>query len=147
MSLKQTIELIEKVASSQPSVNMIVQNDVFKLNAIPHAQYGVFAWTQGNHGGSVERDTQSFAFTFFFVDRLMEDKSNMVDIQSVGVETLSNIIKTLDDLGVFANDYTFTTFNQRFTDECAGVFCNVTFNVALGYACDEEYEDRNIAVE
>ena len=146
MTLKQTIELVERVASTQPSINMIVGNDVFKLNAIPDARYGVFAWTQGNHTASVEGNTHRFAFTFFYVDRLTEDKSNMVEIQSTGIETLNNILLSLDEMGVFVNDYTFTTFNERFTDECAGVFVNVALDVPIASECGEDFPTREIDV-
>ena len=43
MTLKEAIKVIEVVASQQPSVNMIVENDVFRLNAKADARYGVFA--------------------------------------------------------------------------------------------------------
>ena len=33
MTLKEAIKVIEEVASRQPSINMIVENDVFRLNA------------------------------------------------------------------------------------------------------------------
>lgn len=142
MTLLQVIKAIESVASHQPSVNMVVQNDIFRLNACPDARYGVFGWTQGMHSTGVDSDMLAYSFTFFYIDRLTGDKGNQIEVQSVGIETLDNIIRQLDARGVYVNDrYTMQTFNQRFLDECAGVFCNVTLNVPASSMCPERFGD------
>lgn len=141
MTLSQLIRTIEKVAIAQPSINSIVQNDIFKMNSHPSLEYGVFAWTQGQHNGSVDGN-QSYSFSLFYVDRLTASKDNEVEVQSVGCETLRNILKTLsEEYDVDVNSYTLQTFNQRFTDECAGVFANVTLTVLPITNCSEEFDD------
>ena len=141
MTLLETIRSIESVASQQPPVNMIVRNDIFRLNAVPDARYGVFAWLQREHSGNVASSLITYAFTFFYVDRLTEDKSNQMEVQSVGIETLDNIIRTLDEKGIFVDaEYTFTAFNQQFVDECAGVMTNVRISVPVASACPEDFE-------
>ena len=143
MTLAQVIDIFEKVAMQQPSVNMIVRNDVFRINSSPSLKYGIFAWTQGQHTGNINGMT-TFSFTFFYVDRLKENQSNQIEIQSVGIQTLDNIIRQLDDLGIYSEmEYTFQVFNQRFPDECAGVFCNVNLSVPVGSVCPETFEDFN----
>ena len=142
MTLKDVIKAIEVVASHQPSIRMVVENDVFRLNSYADAKYGVFAWVQGQHSASVDASVINYTFTFFYVDRLKADKSNQVEIQSVGIQTLDNIIRKLDDLGLYAElTYTFQVFNQRFLDECAGVFCNVTLSVPVNSLCPEDFGD------
>lgn len=141
MTLAQVIHIIEEVALQQPSINMVVQNDVFRINSAPSLKYGVFVWTQGQHSGTIN-GMQSLSFSLFYVDRLKEDKSNQVEIQSVGCSTMGNILRTLDDYDIEVGNYTMQTFNQRFTDECAGVFCNVTLNVAHSFICAEDYSDK-----
>lgn len=141
MTLSQTIGLFEGVAKQQPSINMIVQNDVYRINSAPSLKYGVFAWTQGQHSGSINGMT-TFSFTFFYVDRLTEDKSNQIEIQSVGCETIGNILRLLDEHDVEVGSYTMQTFNQRFTDECAGVFCNVSLSVNPQSMCNEAFPER-----
>lgn len=138
MTLSQLIGVFEGVAKQQPSINMIVQNDVYRINSAPDLKYGVFAWTQGQHSGSINGMT-TFSFTFFYVDRLTEDQSNQIEIQSVGCETIGNILRKLDELDIEVGTYTMQTFNQQFTDECAGVFCNVTLSVQTTSMCAEDY--------
>ena len=144
MTLKDTIKAIEWVASTQPSLRMIVRNDIFRLNKCMEARYGAFGWLQNQHTASSDSSLMTFAFTFFYVDRLTNDRSNEIDIQSVGISTLDNIIKRLDDLGLFSSQpYSFQSFNQRFVDECAGVFCNVYLEVPVDAICSETFADYN----
>ena len=144
MTLLELIKTIEVIASHQPSIKMVVENDVFRLNKKSDARYGVFAFVQGQHTTSIESSLIRYTFTFFYVDRLKNDRSNQIEIQSVGIQTLDNIIRRLDDIGVYAEmEYSFQVFNQRFLDECAGVFCNVTLSVPLDLICPENYGDYN----
>lgn len=142
MTLAQLIRLVEGIAQEQPSINMIVQNDVFRINSAPSLKYGVFAWTQGQHSGSIN-GMQTYSFSLFYVDRLKEDQSNQIEIQSVGCETIGNILRALDDYDVEVGNYTMQTFNQRFTDECAGVFCNVTLSVLPSSSCAEDFSGND----
>lgn len=144
MTLSDTISAIEHVAYKQPAVNMIVRNDIFRLNAAKAPRYGAFGWLQREHSASIDSSFLQFSFTFFYVDRLTPSRGNETEVQSVGVETLDNIIRTLDEMGVIpSNVWTFTTFNQRFADECAGVFTNVTFMVPVDSLCAESWPDFN----
>lgn len=144
MTLSDVIRTMEIVASNQPSVNMVVENDVFRLNSKADARYGVFAFVQGQHRASMDSSMISYAFTLFYVDRLTNDRSNQIEVQSVGITTLDNIIRQLDSLGIYSeSEYTFQVFNQRFVDECAGVFCNVTLSVPAGSICAEDFADFN----
>ena len=123
---------------------MVVENDVFRLNNKADARYGVFSFVQQQHSTSLDSNFISYAFSLYYVDRLKNDKSNQIEIQSVGIETLDNIIRQLDGFGIYSEQsYSFQVFNQRFLDECAGVFCNVTFSVPVGSLCPEDFADFN----
>ena len=140
MTLVETIQVIERIAAQQPSVNMIVRNDVFRLNTIPDAKYGVFVWTQREH--TIQEDLCNYSFVFFYVDRLTEDRGNELEVQSVGIQTLDNIIRTLNEMGVWSEGtWTAQTFNQRFLDECAGVWATVRLQVPQGWTCAEGWPD------
>ena len=80
MTLYEIIRRIEATAAKQPAVNMIVENDIFKLNACADARYGVFAWTQGAHTASTESDERRFQFSLFYVDRLTDDGGNQLPL-------------------------------------------------------------------
>ena len=141
MNLNQVIKAIEKTAALQPPIASIVRNDVFRINASPAVRYGAFAWLQGEHRTSADGNMMQWSFTFFYVDRLTEDKGNEISIQSTGIEVLENILRALEGLEVFvANEYSFQTFNQRFADECSGVFCRLTLETAKDSICPDAWE-------
>ena len=136
--------MIETVAAGQPPVKSIVRNDIFRLNALPDAKYSVFGWTQGNHTSNGDSSFYVYRFTFFYIDRLTADRKNEIEIQSVGIRVLDNILRTLADNGAEpTGEWQFTTFNQRFADECAGVFCTVGIEVPVNGLCSDTYFDFN----
>lgn len=145
MNLLQTINLIEAIASDQPPVNSIVRNDIYRLDSLPAVEYGVFSWLQGQHRTSIDSSLMFYDFTFFYVDRLTADHDNEIQIQSNGIEVLENILMALSDYGLVAGEHTFRTFNERFSDECAGVFVNVALEVPKEGICAQGFTfDRTI---
>lgn len=134
MTLLELINRICEIAIAQPEVSTIVENDVFRLNEMADVKYGVFAYTQGEHTTSAERDSITYNFTFFFVGLLTDDRSNMNELQSKAIEVLDSIIYTLYDEGdITIGNYAFQPFNRRFMDDCAGCWVDVaiTTNKAL----------------
>lgn len=140
MTLYSIIEQLKSVAMQQPTINMIVENDIYKLNGIPDAQYGVFAFTQDTHSVGEGNNFITYNFTLFYVDRLLADKSNQIEIQSVGIQTLSNILRVIDDNGMMVGAKTFQPFLQKFTDECAGVFVKTSITTTIDYICAESFK-------
>lgn len=144
MTLLQIIRAIERVAKKQPAINMIVRNDIFRLNTYNDAKYGVFAWVQGQHATTVVSGLIRYQFSLIYADRLTGDLHNQAEVQSVGVQVISNIVRALASEDIFTRgDVTFQPFNQRFTDECAGVFANVTFEVPMSTMCVDGFGDFN----
>lgn len=143
MTLEQTIRIIEQVAMAQPAIKTVVENDIYRLNSLPDVKYGVFAFLQNQHSADIDSDLMTYNFTLFYVDRLTADKGNQINVQSTGVEVLNNIIRTLADrFGILATGgYSFQPFNQRFTDECAGVYTNVALQVEIDSICEETAEN------
>jgi len=141
MTLLEFIRVIEGVAADQPAVNMIVRDSVLRCNDHPNDRYGAFVWTQGQHSESADSDFRTFRFSLFYVDRLTADKSNQAECQSVGVEVLGNIIRTIAEEFDTAGSWSIDTFTQRFTDECAGAWASVGFLVPIGSPCPAAFED------
>lgn len=129
MTLIDVVNNFKDIAIQQHNINYVGDGDIYSLNNLPNLDYGVFYVTQTNHTQS--EDTISYTLTLFYVDRLFTDHSNRLQIQSNAIITLANIIN------IFAETYdvevgydiNYTTFIQRFTDECSGAFCNVTITV------------------
>lgn len=141
MTLRDVILAMERLAASSPAVNTVVGNDVFEINALPSVKYGVFAWTQGEHLADVSAGLIRYSFTLFYVDLLQNDGANRLQIQTAGIQMLGNLLLQLDAEDIVTDgEVTFRSFNQRFTDECAGVYTNVTLLVPMDTTCAENYD-------
>lgn len=141
MTLYEVVDSFLNIAKNVPNINYVGQGDIYSLNTLPNVEYGVFFITQTNH--QMSENTITYNLTLFYVDRLKSDGSNKLQIQSQGISTLGNIINLFslhnDEVDI-EYDIQYTTFLQRFADECSGVFCNVSVttdnNVGL---CGFEY--------
>lgn len=134
MTLLELLKKITDIAEEQPQINTLVEHDIYRLNELVDVEYGVFAYTQGSHTSSVDRDNITYNFTFFYVGRLTDNRDNMTVLQSEAIEVLENILYTLwSEADVAIGDYSFQPFNRRFLDDCAGCWVEVaiTTNKAL----------------
>jgi hypothetical protein len=139
MTYKELVQLIEATAMEQPAVKTIVANDVYLLNTLQSAEYGVFAWSQNTHSGSMDSDETSFSFNLFYIDRICEDESNLVDIHSVAVEVLNNVIRTLSAEGVGVTTWSLQPFTEKFLDTCAGMYATIALTIPVNTTCDYRY--------
>ena len=148
MTLRDVVLAVEAEAKAQPAVNMIVRNDVFRLNDCPDARYGVFAWTQQQHTAPAGGDFLRVTLNLYYVDRLNEDKSNELEVQSMAVQVLTNVLRGLAVRGVFqTGDAAIRTFNQQFLDVCAGGFATATFEVPFDTICNVTYDgERSVKI-
>lgn len=125
MTLIEIIEKIKNIAKKQVNVGYVGEGDIYELNSLPNIDYSVIYITQSNH--SITPDLCEYTLNIFYVDRLFNDKSNRLAIHSHGISIINNIINNLElseDVNV-EYPVPFTTFNHRFTDECAGVFATI----------------------
>ena len=148
MTLYDLVKEMEDIAASMPAINMIVEHNVRKLNEYGAVRYGVFAWQQKVH--NVREDMTEYNFTLFYVDRLKQDAtketSNELEIQSVGMDTLKNVLKLLGEEGVEVIDYTLTPFAQKFMDDCAGAWADVTINAPNDDICGSDYTNKDLII-
>lgn len=72
-----------------------------------------------------------YNFNIFYVDRLLEDKSNQLDIQSAAIDSLREVVMNVSNDFIECKSATFTTFNERFNDSCAGAYVSVSFVVDM----------------
>lgn len=134
MTLLKIVNDILEVGRRQPNINYVGNGDVYTLNSMSNVEYGVFYVTQSNH--SISEDTVTYNLTLYYIDRVLNDKSNTLQVQSQGILVLNNIINQYNQIADVEIDYNinFTTFTHKFVDDCAGVFCNVkiTTNNEIG---------------
>lgn len=131
MSLKEVIVKFLNIAKKQPNIGYTGEGDIYTLNSLPNLEYSVFFVTQQQHNQS--EDVISYNLILYYIDRLVEDDANMLDIHSNGIIQLGNIINTFineNDDAVVNYNINFTTFNHKFADKCAGVYATISVDVA-----------------
>ena len=127
MTLYEVITDILNIAKQQPNINHTGEGDIYSLNSLPNIDYSVFWVTQTNH--TQGENTVTYNLVLYYIDRLLPDASNRLQIQSQGMLALNNIINIYNQMNPdiqIEYDINYTTFTHRFTDDCAGVFANVT---------------------
>lgn len=144
MNLAQTIQYITNVAKEHPLVKTVIEGDVYQLNSL-EVKYGVFCITQPMNNVAKEDNIMKYTFTIFYVDRLNEDESNKLVIQTDGINVIHevfNYIKTNAQTADINIPITFTTYTEKFADKCGGAYANVTLEVDDETGdCDFYYED------
>ena len=124
------VETLRKIGEAIPNINTCILGDIYELNSLPDIDYSVFAVVQDTH--RADEDSFIFGFYLYYIDRLLNDGSNRLEIQSHGIQLLTTVIDKLDELGLIINpdnDRVFQTFHQRFSDECAGVYARIEIQV------------------
>ena len=134
MNLYETVEKIKNLANAQPNVNLSYEGDVYRLNEWQDIAYAAVVVSQTEHSDT--EDERSYGFNIFYVDRLLDDKSNKLEIQSAALEALSNIVTGLrDDFEIDTAIY--HPFTERFDSECAGAYVSVSMTQPLEYCADD----------
>ena len=141
MTLFEIINILEQIALLQPNVRSTSCGSVYEyLNANPSVEYDVVHISQTQH--RQEEDYDYYGFNIFYISRLDHTlENNRLFIQSIGKESLTNIIKTFcEKYDVDMPILRFYPFQQRFQDECAGVYLNLEIAVPVDWLCvDDEF--------
>lgn len=132
MTLIEVIDILKETAKTKPNIGYVCDGDIYVLNSTPNIEYSVFFITQGSHSLNYDDNTITYNLNLFYVDRLTETFDNRLIVQSNGIVALNNIINDFiesnEDVVVDGN-ISFTSFNQRFADDCCGVFCQIGITV------------------
>lgn len=130
MSLEELIKQIGKMAIKNSLVSWYGGGgSIYELNSLTIKDYSlIYVSPTGTH--TATNSYTRFAITIFYIDRLLDDNSNDVQIFSAGVEVLKNIIKGLgmiDGVIEVSNSYTIQNFTEteKMSDKCAGAYATL----------------------
>lgn len=101
----------------------------------------LFSSPTGDH--TVKDDTTRFTITLYYLDRLLEDSSNDIDIFSTSVEQLKNIVKSIaeiDEVIDVSEEYRIRNFTEteRMSDRVAGAYTTIDVTVMNTSLCVED---------
>lgn len=129
MTLYEVVQGFLNIAKKQPNINYTGEGDVYTLNSLPNIEYSVFWVTQTDH--TINEDTITYNLVLYYIDRVLHDESNVLEIQSNGINQLHNIINNFVQINDAQVEYdvNFTTFTHRFNDNCSGTYATVAITV------------------
>ena len=137
MNLLQTIRTIEEVAKGIPNVHAVVSafEDLNREDTV----YSAVIIQQQSH--THNDDWMQYNFYIGYADRLVEDGSNELSVQSTAMNNIHSIVRALRNILPSAEiSYSNTNvFTQRFTALCAGAYETVSIILPIS-ECDDSNE-------
>ena len=133
MTLLQLTDTIRKVALSQPNIHSCV-GEFLDLNS-PDAKYSSIILQQRTHQGN--NDFMTYSFYLGYADRLNEDKSNEVEVQSTAIQVIDSIFYSLENHNLDVSMGVYNTFTQRFLAESAGAYVELNVVVPISSCTDD----------
>lgn len=140
MTLERLLLEIGQVGIKDKLINFSCGgSSIFEINSLTIKEYPIlYISPTGNH--NVTENYTEFELTLYYIDRLLEDSSNDVNIHSVGIEALKNIInkiKRIDGVLDVSNEYTIILFKETegMSDRCSGAYAQVRVTVQNGNNC------------
>lgn len=127
LTLNQTIKLIKDIASSHFQINSIYFGDVWEFLAQTDNTYPAMFYSLT--GASINDRNLDMNFSFFFLDRQLQDETNENDVLSDQLLIAQDILSMLKspkfswEIGTTAN-IEFFTENEK--DYLAGVKMDIT---------------------
>lgn len=128
---KQVIEKLTELGKELGIKTVFVQ-DIYQINNNPDMSYPVLVIESDEIRETL--DLWQYRFRLTYVDILAEDQSNLIDIQSTGMELLSKLLRDIPENWNLTSS-SYRTFLQRFNDECSGVYCWITLEVPKEDIC------------
>ena len=142
MTLEYLLYNIGKAAIRNKIINYAAAGgSIYELNAETIQDYPIlFASPTGQH--EVRVNTTDYEISLYYLDRLLRDNSNDIQIYSTAVENLKLTLKAIEEIeGVIeiSDTYTISNFTETegMNDRVAGAFATVTITILNTSDCDD----------
>lgn len=142
MTLKSLLDDIAKLAIRQKCIQYSAAGtSLYQLNPKNIDAYPVlFQSPTGDH--TINENSITYEISLYYLDRLLEDNSNDIDIYSAAISQLQNIVKGIEEMPqvLKVNEgYTITNFSdvESFDDRLAGAFTSIEIVTEKNNVCYE----------
>lgn len=143
MNLKALLKEIGEIAINEKLVNFSAAGgSIDQLNPISIDHYPVlFQTPAGEH--QVKENTTVYRIVLTYIDRLLEDSSNEIDIYSTSIEELKNIINWIKEIPEVVNvsdEYPIRNFTvtEKMNDRVCGSYAEIMVEVMNETLCPVE---------
>lgn len=123
----EIIEFIEGVCLQHPFVNNFYYG-IYRALEADNIDYSAIILTSS--GINRSQNTIEYKFNLMYVDRLMNDRSNEIEIQSTGLDVLQGILSVISESDPYTDynlNYSLNVFREQFADNVSG--CVTTISI------------------
>lgn len=152
MNIVELTNTIKEVGLSQTPIKSVYSGDVYENWNHGEVNYGSLNF--GLQSISYNGNLCTYTYIFYYGDRLLQDKSNVGEIYTDGVNAIQAVVNILNDS--YAVDIpeivSYTPFEQQFMDYLAGVYATVeiTTNSEIGLCSIDDFQyidSREVLIE
>ena len=145
MNIVQLNNFIEKIVSCTETVKSFYTNSVYECWNTEEVKYGSISFCITKT--QMRERTMTYDAIIYYGDRLLEDKSNRNAIWSDATQVIQSIIGTVNGIDgeiTISYPYNLTLFEQKFADELAGAYAEISIEVeGIGECGDLLYGYEN----
>lgn len=130
MNIVQLNNFIEKIVSCTEIVKSFYTNSVYECWNAEEVKYGSISFCITKT--QMRERTMTYDAIIYYGDRLLEDKSNRNAIWSDATQVIQSIIGTVNSVDgeiSISYPYNLTLFEQKFADELAGAYAEISIEV------------------
>lgn len=153
MNYYNLLRTLKSLSNTHSLVNDYAEGDVYEyMNSGMH-KYPCIFMTMNNI--TSDSESTNYNFTMFYIDRLISDGSNKINVQSIGVQVIKQILSKLFDIypEIEISSTEYTPFTEKFADDCAGVFCQISLSDELDAASyevdcvEQNFETKELTIK
>ena len=147
MNIVQLNNFIEKIVSCTEVVKSFYTDSVYECWNAEEVKYGSISFCITKT--QMRERTMTYDAIIYYGDRLLEDKSNRNAIWSDATQVIQSIIGTVNGVDgeiTISYPYNLTLFEQKFADELAGAYAEISIEVEGIGECGDllyGYEDKD----
>ena len=137
MNIREFSNAVGLISLNYPTVQEYNEGDIYNyLNTGEHKYPCIFLTIESVEEG--ELNSQTLTGSLFYVDRLLNDSSNRLMVQTAAISTLKILTgKIADNISGEMVVVSYQPFTEKFADWCAGAFCEFSFTYITGSECGE----------
>lgn len=140
MTLQSLLYAISEYCITRKIINYSAAGaSIYEIGVKDIKDYPIlFTSPSGSH--TANRNTTTYSITLYYIDRLLTDSSNDIDILSTAIEQLKSIIagiETFEDVISVSDEYRINNFTdtETFNDRCAGAYATIEITIINDELC------------
>lgn len=152
MNVRELTNIIKEVSLTQTPIKSVYDGDVYEVWDNSEVNFGSLNF--GLQNISYDSNLCTYTFIFYYGDRLLQDKSNVNEIYTDGINAIQSVLNILNEQYRvdIPESINYIPFQQQFCDYLAGVYATVEISTesTIGLCSIDDYvyiDDKDKLIE